>query len=267
VNAAAPPPLEVEGLRVEMRSEAATKLVVNKVDFTLHQGQVLGIVGGSGSGKTTTLRAVLRRLPPAGRVVAGSIRFHGEDVLTFEESRLREIRGGRIAIIVQNPIAALSPIRHVGDQMRALAVQHGVAASEDSMQQSLADAGIANPTRVLRSYPHELSGGMAQRVLIAIALSLEPEILLADEPTSALDVTIQAQIMELIRSIVGERGLSVLLVTHDIALVSDYCDDVLVLSHGEVVERGPVEQVIHRPARDYTRELVESAHLAVGRRP
>jgi len=267
MNAATPPVLEVEGLRVEMHSEAAAKLVVNDVDFTLQQGQVLGIVGGSGSGKTTTLRAVLRRLPPAGRVISGSIRFHGTDLLGLEESRLREIRGGRIAIIVQNPIAALSPIRHVGDQMRALAVQHDVASSEDSMRQSLADAGIANPARVLRSYPHELSGGMAQRVLIAIALSLEPEILLADEPTSALDVTIQAQIMEVIRSMVGERGLSVLLVTHDIALVSDYCNDVLVLNHGEVVERGPVEQVIHRPEREYTRELVESAHLAVGQGP
>jgi ABC-type dipeptide/oligopeptide/nickel transport system ATPase component len=263
VNTLAAPVLEVEGLRVEMRTGTSMRLVVNNVGFALDRGRVLGIVGGSGSGKTTTLRAVLRRLPPAGRVVAGSIRFHGEDVLALEESRLREIRGGRIAIIVQNPIAALSPIRHVGDQMRAIAVQHGAAGSEDSMRQSLADAGIANPARVLRSYPHELSGGMAQRVLIAIALSLEPEILLADEPTSALDVTIQAQIMELIRSIVDERGLSVLLVTHDIALVSDYCDDVLVLNQGEVVERGSVDQVIHRPEREYTRELVESAHLVV----
>ena len=266
MNAAAPM-LEVEGLRVEMRSGPAAKLVVNDVDFTLHEGQVLGIVGGSGSGKTTTLRAVLRRLPPAGHVVGGSVRFHGEDVLALDENRLREIRGDRIAIIVQNPIAALSPIRHVGDQMRSLARQHGTEASDDEMRQSLAGAGIADPSRVLRSYPHELSGGMAQRVLIAIALALQPEVLLADEPTSALDVTIQAQIMELIRSIVAERGLSVLLVTHDIALVSDYCDDVLVLSQGEVVERGPVDQVIHRPSRDYTRELVASAHLAteVGR--
>jgi ABC-type dipeptide/oligopeptide/nickel transport system ATPase component len=262
VNAPAPV-LEVEGLTVEMRSGASTRLVVNDVGFTLDKGQVLGIVGGSGSGKTTTLRAVLRRLPPAGRVVAGSIRFHGEDVLALDESRLRRIRGGRIAIIVQNPIAALSPIRHVGDQMRAIASQHGVEPSGENLRRSLTDAGIADPARVLRSYPYELSGGMAQRVLIAIALSLQPEILLADEPTSALDVTIQAQIMELIRSIVDERGLSVLFVTHDIALVSDYCDDVLVLSQGEIVESGPVEQVIHRPAHDYTRELVQSAHVDV----
>jgi ABC-type dipeptide/oligopeptide/nickel transport system ATPase component len=263
MNGRGSPVLEVKGLSVEMRSGASTRLVVNDVGFTLDKGKVLGIVGGSGSGKTTTLRAVLRRLPPAGRVVAGSIRFRGEDMLAIDESRLRRIRGGRIAIIVQNPIAALSPIRHVEDQMRAIASQHGVEPSNENLRRSLADAGITDPTRVLRSYPYELSGGMAQRVLIAIALSLQPEILLADEPTSALDVTIQAQIMELIRSIVDERGLSVLFVTHDIALVSDYCDDVLVLSQGEIVESGPVEQVIHRPASDYTRELVQSAHVDV----
>jgi len=260
---AKPPALEVEGLTVEMQSEASTRLVVNNVSFTLDEGQVLGIVGGSGSGKTTTLRSVLRRLPSAGRVVSGSIRFHGEDLLALDERRLRRIRGSRIAIIVQNPIAALSPIRHVGDQMRSIAEQHGVESSDEDLRRSLAEAGIADPPRVLQAYPYELSGGMAQRVLIAIALSLQPEILLADEPTSALDVTIQAQIMELIRALVDERGLSVLFVTHDIALVSDYCDDVLVLSRGEVVERGPVDKVIHRPAQEYTRELVDSAHPSV----
>jgi ABC-type dipeptide/oligopeptide/nickel transport system ATPase component len=254
------PLLEVERLSVEMRSGRAHRLVVCDVGFTLDGGQMLGIVGGSGSGKTTTLRAVLRRLPPAGRVVGGSIRFHGRDLLAADEEQLREIRGGRIAIIVQNPAAALSPIKHVGDQMRGIVRQHGLELGEDDVRRSLAEAGISEPDRVLRAYPHELSGGMAQRVLIAIALSLEPEVLLADEPTSALDVTIQAQIMELIRALVDKRGLSVLFVTHDIALVAEYCDAVLVLKDGQVVERGPVDRVIHRPARDYTRELVDAAH-------
>jgi ABC-type dipeptide/oligopeptide/nickel transport system ATPase component len=251
--------LHVDRLSVAMRTGRTERLVVRDVSFALREGQMLGIVGGSGSGKTTTLRAILRRLPRAGRIVHGAIVFRSFDLVSADERELRRIRGGKIAIIIQNPAEALNPLRPVGWQMAAIARQHGRELEPSALCRSLADAGIADPERVLRAFPHELSGGMAQRVLIAIALSLEPEVLLADEPTSALDVTIQAQIMDLIRSLALDRGLSVLFVTHDIALVAEYCDSVLVLDQGQVVEYGTVDRVIHRPAHEYTRELVAAA--------
>jgi ABC-type glutathione transport system ATPase component len=254
------PLLEVRGLSVDMQREGGpSKRVVADVSFAVHEGEMVGIVGGSGSGKTTTLRAILKRLPRAGKVAGGEIVYRGQDLLALSDQELRRVRGDRIAIIVQNPIAALNPLRHVEDQIGGLARQHGRALSSDEIAGRLREVGIADPGRVLRAYPHELSGGMAQRVLIACAVALEPEMILADEPTSALDVTIQAQIMELLARLVKERDLAVVFVTHDIALVAEYCDRVVVMRTGEIVEQGPVSEVIHSPKHEYTRDLVDAA--------
>ena len=258
------PLLEIAGLSVEMRRDGdVAKRVVDDVSFTVGRGELVGLVGGSGSGKTTTMRAILNRLPRAGRVVGGEIRFAGRNLLALPEAELRRVRGREIAIIVQNPIGALNPLRHVENQLVNLGAQHGRALSAADVAAHLRDVGIADPSRVLRAYPHELSGGMAQRVLIAAALSLEPSLLLADEPTSALDVTIQAQIMELLRALVRDRGLSIVFVTHDIALVAEYCDRVVVMRTGKVVEQGSVADVIHAPQHPYTSDLVESARPVV----
>ena len=254
------PLLEVDNLSVAMRRAVGpAKTVVDGVSFTVGRGEMVGLVGGSGSGKTTTMRSILNRLPRQGRVTGGEIRFEGRNLLALPEGELRGIRGGRIAIIVQNPIGALNPLRTVEDQLRRLGDQHGRSLSSGDVAARLRDVGITDPSRVLRAYPHELSGGMAQRVLIAAALALEPALILADEPTSALDVTIQAQIMELLRGLVEERGVSIVFVTHDIALVAEYCERVVVMRTGEVVEQGPVREVIHAPKHPYTVELVDSA--------
>ena len=254
------PLLEVEALSVDMvGDQQQARRVVSNVSFSVREGELLGIVGGSGSGKTTTLRAVLKRLPRAGRVAGGQIRFRGRDLLQLPEVELRRVRGGEIAIIVQNPVVALNPLRRVDEQIAGLARQHDRPLDSAAVAQHLRDVGIADPRRVARAFPHELSGGMAQRVLIAAAVALEPSLILADEPTSALDVTIQAQIMELLRRLVAERGVSIVFVTHDIALVSEYCNRVVVMREGEIVEQGPVSEVIHAPRDAYTRDLVESA--------
>lgn len=254
------PLLEVAHLSVEMRRGGGlARRVVDDVSFTVGRGEMVGLVGGSGSGKTTTMRSILNRLPRAGRIAAGEIRFEGRDLLALPEHELKKVRGGRIAIIVQNPVGALNPLRTVQDQLVNLGVQHGHALSADDVDARLRDVGIADTSRVSRAYPHELSGGMAQRVLIAAAVALEPALILADEPTSALDVTIQAQIMELLRGLVVDRGVSFVFVTHDIALVAEYCERVVVMRSGEVVEQGPVADVIHSPRHPYTLDLVESA--------
>lgn len=260
------PVLEVEGLSVCFGTGADTRVVVADVSFAVSEGEMLGVVGGSGSGKTTTLRAVLRRLPEGARLLSGSIRFRGSEVTALEGSALRRVRGEGIGVIVQNPIGALNPLRRVGYQMRRLAREHGRELSEEATMGYLRDTGIADPARVLRAYPHELSGGMAQRVLIAIAVSLEPAVLLADEPTSALDVTIQAQIMELLRGLVTARGMAVVLVTHDIALVAEYCERAMVMERGVVIEHGRSADVIHSPQQPYTQALVDAARPVTLRR-
>jgi ABC-type glutathione transport system ATPase component len=233
--------------------------VVDGVSFELRRGELLGVVGGSGSGKTTTLRAVLGHLPRGARVTRGSIAFEGRDLLRLGDAELRALRGRRIATIVQDPASALSPVRTVGQQMRAIAAEHGLRLSDDDVAGHLRAVGIIDPRRVAAGYPYEMSGGMAQRALIAIALSLDPEVLLADEPTSALDVTIQAQIMDVLRTLVNERDVAVMMVTHDIALVGEYCRRVLVMRTGEVVEQGPTNEVLYAPEHEYTRSLVAAS--------
>jgi peptide/nickel transport system ATP-binding protein len=254
----AAPLLEVRDLCVAFGEDGGRE-VVRHVDLDLRPGEILGIVGASGSGKTTTLRAIVGHLPRGARVTSGAVHFQGTDLLTLPDADLRRIRGRRIAMIVQNPASALNPLRTVGDQIRRLAKDRGRPLDQAAVRSHLRMAGIPDDQRIFGAYPHELSGGLAQRVLIANALVAEPVVILADEPTSALDVTIQAQIMELLRSLVDERGVSIIFVTHDIALVGEYCERVAVMNRGEVVEQGSSEDVIYAPAEEYTRHLVSAA--------
>ena len=251
----AEPLVTVEGLTVAF----GTREVVRNVSFDLFAGELLGIVGGSGSGKTTTLRAILGHLPRGAAITAGAIRFRGQDMLALPPRERRRLRGSEIATIVQDPVNALSPLRSVGRQMTEIAADHGKRLEPEEIDEHLRSVGINEPRRAADGYPYELSGGMAQRVLIAMALALQPSVIVADEPTSALDVTIQAQIMELLRETVRERGLAVLFVTHDIALVGDHCARTVVMREGEIVEQGPVEEVLFAPRREYTRALVAAA--------
>jgi ABC-type glutathione transport system ATPase component len=258
VSEGAPPLLQVRDLSVAFGEDRARE-VVSHVDLDLSPGEILGIVGASGSGKTTTLRAIVGYLPRGATVTSGSVRFQGVDLLTLPEGELRRFRGRKVAMIVQNPASALNPLRTVGDQIRRLAKDRGQALEADVVRRQLRMVGIADDQRVFKAYPHELSGGMAQRVLIAMALVTDPPVIIADEPTSALDVTIQAQIMELLRSLVDERGVSIIFVTHDIALVGEYCERVAVMSRGAIVEQGPSEEVIYGASEEYTRHLVDAA--------
>lgn len=266
-RARAEPLLEVRSLSVAFGHHGESP-VVRDVELDLRPGEMLGIVGGSGSGKTTTMRAILGHLPRGAAVTSGEIRFLGSDLLTMPRADLHAIRGRRIAMIVQNPGTALNPVRTVGDQMRRLAAVHGRKLGRDELADYLRSAGIGDCGRALDAYPHELSGGMAQRVLIAIAISLEPDIILADEPTSALDVTIQAQIMELLRKMIDELGLAIVFVTHDIALVGEYCEHVAVMSGGRIVEQGTADDILYGPRDPYTQRLVDSARpLTVSQHP
>jgi ABC-type glutathione transport system ATPase component len=252
------PLLEVRDLCVAFGARGERE-VVSHVDLDLAPGEILGIVGASGSGKTTTLRAIVGHLPRGAQITAGSIRFEGADLLVESENERRRVRGRKIAMIVQSPASALNPLRTVGDQMRRLAKDRGRELERDTVLDHLRLVGIADAERVFAAHPHELSGGMAQRVLIAIALGAEPRVIIADEPTSALDVTIQEQIMELLRSLVDERGVSIVFVTHDIALVGEYCERVAVMNRGAIVEQGSSDDVIYSPAEEYTRALVDAA--------
>jgi ABC-type dipeptide/oligopeptide/nickel transport system ATPase component len=250
------PALDVRGLTVAYGDKDP---VVADVDLEIAPGEMFGVVGASGSGKTTVLRAILQQLPENARIVEGSIRFRGQELVGLSTSKLQEIRGCGIGVIVQSPMAALNPVKRVGSQIAGLASEHGRKLTHEQLVGQMRSVGIQDPERVLHAYPHHLSGGMAQRVLIATALVLEPAVLLADEPTSALDVTIQAQIVRLLRALTEERGLAIVLVTHDIALVAEHCSRAVVMQRGKIVEFGTAAQVIHAPRHDYTIGLIESA--------
>ena len=253
--------LAIDSLRVRARRRSGAREIVRGVSLHVDAGEVLGIVGASGCGKTTTLRAAIRHLPAGVEIVSGTITFKGQDVRAMSDERLRELRGGQIGIVVQNPAAALNPVKTVRAQMLGLAGQHGLTPTPADLERLLGEVGLDDPERVLHSYPHELSGGMAQRVLIATALALHPALILADEPTSALDVTVQAQIMELLRRLIDDRGLAAVLVTHDIALVAQYCDRIVVMNEGEVVEADAADVVIRAPQAAYTQELLGAAEV------
>jgi oligopeptide/dipeptide ABC transporter ATP-binding protein len=253
--------LEVEALRTSYFTPRGEVHAVNGVSFKVNPGQVVGLVGESGCGKSATVRSVIGLIRPPGRVLSGAVRLDGQDLLGLPASDLRRIRGQRVGFVSQSPFASLNPVLPLETQFRNVIRAHLRMPARDAHELALArlrSVGIAGPEAVLRGYAHQLSGGMAQRVVIAIAMLLNPRLLIADEPTTALDVTVQRQILDLIRGLVEAGQTSTLLVTHDLGVVSQYCDWVVVMYAGKVVEQGPVVDVMRDPRHPYTIALLES---------
>jgi len=256
------PLLRVEGLRTHFDTEDGVARAVDGVELTLRAGETLGVVGESGSGKSVTALSIMRLLPaPPARYAGGRIVFRGEDLLTKSDVELRKIRGNDIAMIFQEPMTALNPVFTVGDQiMETVRLHRGYDAPRARAHavEMLSKVGIPAPERRVGEYPHQLSGGMRQRVMIAIAMSCDPALLIADEPTTALDVTVQAQILDLIRALQQRAGMSVLLITHDLGVVAETAQNVAVMYAGKVVEHAPADALFARPRHPYTIGLLRS---------
>lgn len=253
--------LRVEELRVEFTGARST-VAVEEAAFQIATGEVLGLVGESGCGKSVLVKSLIRILPPNGHISGGQVLWLGENLLKASESRMREIRGTDISMIFQNPQASLNPARKIGDQLRALVRHRNACSREEAAQRAsslLKKVQMPDPERVLALYPFECSGGMCQRILIAMALTGRPKLLIADEPTTSLDVTIQAQIIRLILELKTEFGMSILFVSHDLAIVSSICDRVAVMYRGRIVETASSAQLFAAPVHPYTKELLESS--------
>ena len=255
------PLLEVRELRAEFRSEERVVRAVDGISFDVDRGEIVGVVGESGSGKSATCLSILRLLPSNGRVVSGSIRLGDTDLGALSEAAMRDVRGRRIAMIFQDPMTSLNPYLRVGEQLAETCVIHlklSEAAAEARALELMKRVRIPDAERRMRSHPHELSGGMRQRVMIAMALLCDPELLIADEPTTALDVTIQAQILELLLELRRERGLAIIFVTHDLGVVASTCDRVLVMYAGRIVESATTRELFREPLHPYTQALLRS---------
>ena len=257
------PLLEVKNLRINFKTYAGLVQAVRGVDFTLAKGETLAIVGEAGSGKSVTSNALMRLIPqPAGRYEDGQILFEGKDLLKLSEREMESIRGNEIAMIFQDPMTALNPTMRVGKQIMEVILTHKKGVSKEAAKQRaielLAEVGIPDPERRFKQYPHEFSGGMRQRVVIAIALAAEPKILIADEPTTALDVTIQAQILELMKKIQEKNGNAIIFITHDLGVVANVADRVAVMYAGQIVEYGSSHDIFYNPKHPYTWGLLGS---------
>ncbi len=253
------PLLEIRDLAIEFGQDGQTVRVVDGVSLSVAAGEIVCLVGESGSGKTLTALAVARLLPAGARIAAGAIRLAGLDVLALKPRELPLIRGRRVAYIFQEPATALNPAMRVGRQvLEALQLHRPEAATAAEVARLLQIVGLAAPAARARDYPHQLSGGMQQRVMIAMALASRPQLLIADEPTTALDVTIQTQILDLLRDLRRQSGMSILLITHHLGIVAGFADRVAVMYAGQIVEQGLVADVLQRPAHPYTRALLEA---------
>ena len=253
--------LEVQNLQTHFRTRSGTVRAVDGVSFTLESGGSLGIVGESGSGKTVTSLSIMRLLEPPGFIAGGRVLLQGRDMVGLSEQEIRGIRGRQVCLVFQDPMTSLNPVYRVGDQVAEAFLAHSGLGRAEAMGRALALfklLGIPAPEHRLREYPHQLSGGMRQRVMIAMALVNDPELLILDEPTTALDVTIQAQILDLIRGLRQRVNTAVLLITHDIGVVEEICEQVLVMYGGRVMEQGSVAQVTADPKHPYTRGLLAS---------
>jgi oligopeptide/dipeptide ABC transporter ATP-binding protein len=252
--------LAVEGLQMVFENKYRSFAAVDDLSFSVPRGQTLGIVGESGSGKTMVLQSVMRLLPNQGRVSRGKISFAGKDLLGLPEKDMRKLRGKEVSMIFQDPVMSLDQVYTVGDQIVEAILAHEPASRAAVRQRALQlldSVGIAHPERVFHAYPFELSGGMCQRVMIAIALSCRPQLLFADEPTTALDVTVQAQILDLLRQVRKEYQMSMVIVTHDLGVVADIADRVMVMYAGKAMEMAPVGVIMHRPGHPYTAGLIK----------
>jgi peptide/nickel transport system ATP-binding protein len=253
--------LEVEHLKVQFPTRRGTLTAVDDVSFAIAPGEVLGVVGESGAGKSITGMAVIGLLDPPGRIAAGEVRLEGRRIDNLPHEELRRIRGRRIGVIFQDPLTSLNPLYTIGQQLEETILTHlplGKTQAREKALSLLREVGIPAPEARYRSYPHHFSGGMRQRVVIALALAAEPRLLIADEPTTALDVSIQAQIIALLKRLAGERGAAVMLITHDMGVIAETAHRVAVMYAGRLAEIGPVREVIHAPKHPYTVGLMGS---------
>jgi oligopeptide/dipeptide ABC transporter ATP-binding protein len=253
--------LDVRGLRTSFHTSDGVVRAVTGLDFTVNRGEVMGLVGESGCGKSVTSLSIMRLIAPPGRIEAGEVLFGGEDLMKLPEKRMRQLRGEGISMIFQQPTSSLNPVYDIGMQLGEVLELHRAMkrkAARGRAEELLRMVGIPDPKRRIDAFPHELSGGMAQRVMIAMALACEPELLIADEPTTALDVTIQAQILDIMRSLQRETGTAIILITHDLGVVAEMCDRVAVMYAGEIVEQTDVATLFAEPKHPYTRGLIGS---------
>ncbi|MBP3426703.1 MAG: ABC transporter ATP-binding protein [Clostridia bacterium] len=253
--------LEVRDLRTSFFTPSGEVKAVNGISFDLEEGKVLGIVGESGSGKSVTAYSILQILTHPGRIVGGSIKFRGEELVGCAPETIRKIRGNKISIIFQDPMTSLNPVYTIGNQLMEAIILHTGRNKEQARARAaemLTLVGINEPEKRLTQYPYELSGGMRQRVMIAMALACEPDILIADEPTTALDVTIQAQILELMQDLQKKLGMAIIMITHDLGVIASMCDEVIVMYAGSVCERGTADAIFYRPKHEYTKGLLRS---------
>lgn len=253
--------MEVKNLHTSFFTDAGEVRAVNGISFTLEAGKTLGIVGESGSGKSVTAYSVMQILAETGRITDGEVRYKGEDISRWNERQMQKFRGEKCSIIFQDPMTSLNPVFTVGSQLMEAILLHTDKNRQQARERAvemLTLVGVNEPASRLKQYPHELSGGMRQRVMIAMALACEPDILIADEPTTALDVTIQAQILELMQDLQKRLGMAIIMVTHDLGVIASMCDEILVMYGGRVCERGAADDIFYRPAHEYTKGLLRS---------
>ena len=254
--------LEVKNLTVHIKTHKGVVQAVRGVDFYLNEQETLAVVGESGSGKSITMKGVMGILPKNGKVVEGSVMFQGNDLTKYSERQMQQVRGSEIAMIFQDPMTSLNPTMKVGKQIEEMLKEHRKEMSKADRKaraiELLSLVGISNPEARYDQYPHQLSGGMRQRVVIAIALGCDPKVLIADEPTTALDVTIQAQILDLMKDLQKKTGMGIIFITHNLGVVADICDKVSVMYAGKIVEQGPVDDIFYEPAHPYTKGLLRS---------
>ncbi|MGN7359029.1 ABC transporter ATP-binding protein [Paenibacillus sp. SAF-054] len=261
------PLLNVDELRVSFQTRDGQNQAVRGVSFHVGAGETVGIVGESGSGKSVSAKAIMGLIAPPGKITHGSVDFQGQDLVNMTESQWRKLRGNRIAMVFQDPMTALNPVKTIGYQMTEVIRRHRGIGKKEALQEAvemLRKVGITEPERRVKQYPHEFSGGMRQRVMIAMALSCSPELLIADEPTTALDVTIQAQILDLLKQLKEESDTAVMLITHDLGVVAQVCSRVVVMYGGMVMEEGTVEDIFYRTGHPYTQGLLRSLPKRVG---
>ena len=254
--------LEVNNLTTHFFTQDGVVKAVDGISYNVHEGEVVGIVGESGCGKSVGAMSIMKIIPnPPGRIVDGSVTFEGEDLVNMDESRMREIRGNRIAMVFQEPMTSLNPVLTIGRQLTETLELHQGLKGEDALDKAeelLNRVGIPEARQRLKDYPHQFSGGMRQRVMIAIALSCDPKLIIADEPTTALDVTIQAQILELMQGLAKDFGTALIIITHNLGVVARYADRVIVMYAGKIIEEGSAEEIFHNPIHAYTRGLLAS---------
>ena len=257
--------LEVQDLHTTFKTDNGDVHAVNGINFNLEPGKTLGIVGESGSGKSVSAYSIMQILADNGKITGGKVLFKGEDIFTWDNKKMSEFRGKCCSIIFQDPMTSLNPVFTVGYQLEEAVLLHTNRTKKEAKERAiemLTLVGVNEPEKRIKQYPHELSGGMRQRVMIAMALACEPDILIADEPTTALDVTIQAQILELMQDLQKKLGMAIIMVTHDLGVIASMCDEIIVMYGGRVCERGSADDIFYRPAHEYTKGLLRSIPTA-----